>query len=165
MKIAVYAGTFDPLTLGHLSVIERAVQLFDELHVLIAENPEKRPLFTLEQRLDFLRDATRELGSVKVASTAGLVVEYARAMGARFLVRGVRGATDAEYEAWLAAADKGLAPEVQTLFLPADPELSRVSSSRLKQLSREGADVSAWATPRVAQALCFAFSTKEEQHV
>ena len=165
MKSAVYAGTFDPVTRGHLSVIQRGSQLFDALTVLVADNPEKRPLFSLAERLHFLRDATRDFPGVEIASTSGLVVEYARATGSQFLVRGVRGATDADYEAWLAAANLKLAPSIQTIFLPADPELSKLSSSRLKELAAARADISAYATPLVASALAALAPREEENHV
>ncbi|MFZ5893488.1 MAG: pantetheine-phosphate adenylyltransferase [Myxococcota bacterium] len=164
MKIALYAGTFDPLTLGHLSVIQRASQVFDSLLVVLAENPSKRPYFTLEERLAFLHDAISGFTNVEACCSHGLVVELAVARGARFLVRGVRGATDADYEAELAAANAALAPEIQTILLPADPQLSKVSSSRLKQLAATGCDVSAYATPLVARALAAAFASQEQNH-
>ena len=153
MKIALYAGSFDPVTRGHLSVIQRASELFDRLEVVIAENPTKQALFGLEQRLAFLRDAVHVFSNVSVSYTSGYVVELARQRGAGFLVRGVRGATDADYEAELAALNRRLAPSIQTVFLPAEPELSQLSSSALKALAAEGHDVSAWATPLVASAL------------
>lgn len=165
MKIAVYAGTFDPVTLGHVSVIRRASELFDRLHVVVAENPSKKPHFALEERLEFLRDAASEQRNVSVSFTAGFVVDYALNIGARVLVRGVRGATDAEYEAELAAANRRLAPSIQTVFLPADPELSKLSSSRLKELAALGMDVSAYATPRVVRALNAAFAKERSSHV
>ena len=165
MKIAVYAGTFDPVTLGHVSVIRRASELFDRLHVVIAENPAKKPYFSLKERLAFLSDAASDRDNVLVSTTPGLVVDYATALGARVLVRGVRGATDADYEAELAAVNRRLAPAIQTVFLPADPELSKISSSRLKELAAQGMDVSAYTTPAVARALYAAFSKEQSSHV
>jgi pantetheine-phosphate adenylyltransferase len=142
MRIAVYAGTFDPITHGHLSVIERAAPLFEELIVLIAVNPDKQPLFDVNERLEMIREATAHLPSITVDATPRYVVVYAREHGAGYLIRGVRGATDTEYEITLAAANRELAPEVTTMFLPADPGLSEVSSSRLKALALAGADIS-----------------------
>lgn len=153
MRSAVYAGTFDPITLGHLSVITRACELFERLYVLIAINPQKQPLFTLPQRLDFIREATAHLPPVEVAAFEGYVVHFARANGATVLVRGVRGATDADYESALAVANLELAPEIQTIFLPAHPELSNVSSSHLKALAAAGGDIRPYCTDAVARAL------------
>ncbi|HET9930273.1 MAG TPA: pantetheine-phosphate adenylyltransferase [Polyangiaceae bacterium] len=165
MRIALYAGSFDPVTLGHLSVIRRASELFDRLWVVIGENPTKTPYFSLEERLAFLRDASAGCPNVEVSFTRGFVVDYAKELGARVLVRGVRGATDADYEAELAAANRSLAPAIHTVFLPADPELSKLSSSRLKELASRGMDVSAYTTPLVASALVAAFGQEKSSHV
>jgi pantetheine-phosphate adenylyltransferase len=163
--IAVYAGTFDPITRGHLSVIERSAEIFQRSVVLIAINPGKTPLFSLDERLDFVRDATRHLSSVEAASTAGLVVDFARSVGARFLVRGIRGASDADYEAELARQNRELAAEIQSIFLPADRELSAVSSSGLKELARNGQDLSAYCTPLVTRSLGARFPIRKATHV
>lgn len=152
-RLAVYAGTFDPPTRGHVSVIERAAAIFDEVIVLSAVNPAKRPLFSPEERVAMLRESTRHLPNVCCDHTEDLVVAYARAQGARFLVRGVRGATDADYEIALAHANRALAPEVESVFLPADPRHSEVSSSRLKEMAAAGADITAYCHPGVAQRL------------
>ena len=109
MRLAVYAGTFDPITRGHLSVIERAAPLFDQLIVLCAVNPEKVPLFTLAERLEMITEATCHLPNVRCDASEGWVVEYARRRGAQVLVRGVRGATDADAETALANANLALA--------------------------------------------------------
>lgn len=153
MRIAIYAGTFDPVTRGHLSVIEAGSQAFDRLVVLIAVNPEKQPLFTVSERLDFIDQATLHLGNVSSDVTEGLVVEYARQKGARFMVRGIRGATDADYETCLANLNRTCAPEITTFFLPADPELAEVSSSRLKEMAGAGEDGSGFCSPDVWRAL------------
>ena len=165
MHVAVYAGTFDPITLGHLSVIERSVEIFERTVVLVAINPGKTPLFSGDERLDFIRDATRRLSSVEAASTTGLVVDFARSIGARFLVRGIRGASDADYEAELARQNRELASEIQSIFLPADRELSAVSSSGLKELARAGRDVSAYCTPLVARSLGAQLRASKGDHV
>ena len=165
MHIAVYAGTFDPITRGHLSVIERSAQIFQRSVVLIAVNPLKFPLFSVEDRLSFIRDATRHLPPVEAASAEGLVVDFARSVGARFLVRGIRGASDADYEAELACQNRELAPEIQSIFLPADRELSAVSSSKLKELARAGQDLSPYCTSLVARALGELHSRQEALRV
>lgn len=153
MRIAVYAGTFDPVTRGHLSVIERASRLFDGLWVVVAVNPEKEPLFSADERVAMLAEVTARWLNVRCARTDGYVVELARSHCARYLVRGVRGATDAEGEIALASLNHALAPEIETVFVPADPELSDVSSSRLKLLARAGADLSRICPPEIIERL------------
>jgi pantetheine-phosphate adenylyltransferase len=149
MRVAVYPGTFDPITLGHLSVIERGARLFDRLIVVIAVNPDKCPLFSLEERAEMIREATAHCLGVECASTTGLVVEFARERGARYLIRGIRGATDVEAEIALANANHELAPEIETVFVPAHPELSSVSSSQLKALAAQGLPISKYCSPEV----------------
>jgi pantetheine-phosphate adenylyltransferase len=153
IRIAVYAGTFDPITKGHLSVIERAARMFDRLVVVVAVNPNKRPLFSVEERLAMIADVTRAWPNVEAASTQGYVVELARSAGARYLVRGVRGITDIEAETALAHMNHELAPEVETVFIPAHAALSEVSSSRLKQLASEGADLAHYCPPEIIAPL------------
>lgn len=153
MRLAVYAGTFDPVTRGHLSVIERAARLFDGLWVVVAVNPQKRPLFGAGERVSMLEEVTARWPNVHCAQTDGYVVELARAHGARYLVRGVRGVTDVEGEIALANLNRALAPEIETVFVPADPELSEVSSSRLKELARTDADLSRICPPELVARL------------
>ena len=153
MRQAIYAGTFDPVTFGHLSVIERCARLFDRTWVVVAINHGKAPLFSLEERVSLLGEATFAWTNIEVVSTTGYVVELARELGARYLVRGVRGVTDTESELLLAKLNHQLAPEIETLFVPAHPELSQVSSSRLKELLLEGADISRYCPPHVAARL------------
>lgn len=152
-RAAVYAGTFDPITRGHLSVIERAATLFERVIVVVAVNPGKRPLFSVEERVHMIGDVTARLANVTCAATAGYVVELARQHGARYLVRGVRSATDVEGEIALADANRALAPEIETVFIPAHPELSEVSSTRLKQLARDGMDVARFCPAEIAGRL------------
>jgi pantetheine-phosphate adenylyltransferase len=149
MKSAIYAGTFDPPTFGHLSVVERAVKLFDQLWIVVAKNPQKQPLFSDDERVSLLRELVGGWSNVGVQHTAGYVVECARQLGARYLVRGVRGVTDIESEITLAHLNHGLAPEIETVFVPAHASLSEVSSSRLKQLALEGGDVARYCPPAV----------------
>jgi pantetheine-phosphate adenylyltransferase len=153
VRLAVYAGTFDPITLGHLSVIERAALLFDRVLVVIAVNPAKQPLFSVEERLALIAATTRGFANVDATFTAGYVVELARARNARYLIRGVRSVTDAAGEIELAALNRELAPEVETVFVTAHPGLSEVSSSALKELARHGADLGRYCVPLVAEAL------------
>jgi pantetheine-phosphate adenylyltransferase len=153
MRVALYAGTFDPITRGHLSVIERGARLFDSLLVVVAVNPNKEPLFTVEERVQMIREVTCPWTNVECGSTDGYVVELARAKGARYLVRGVRSCTDVEGEIALARMNHELAPEIETVFVPAHPELSGVSSSKLKELAIEGKDVSRYCPPEIAWRL------------
>jgi len=149
MCIAVYAGTFDPVTFGHLSVINSASRAFQKLIALIAVHPTKEPLFSVAERMDFIRDAIPDLDNVVCDYTNGLVVEYAREQGAGFLVRGVRNETDIRYETEIANTNYSLAPEIKTFFIPADPNLACVSSSRLKEMASRGEDGSAYCTQDV----------------
>lgn len=168
MRLAVYAGTFDPITLGHLSVVERGSLLFDRLFLLVAVNPRKSPLFSVEERVEMLREVCACFENVECESTAGYVVDFARAEGARYLIRGVRGSTDAESEITLANLNRELAPEIETVFVPAHPELSEVSSSKLKELSRNGGDVSKYCPPEIVtrlRARALDYREEEVRHV
>ncbi|MEC7526124.1 MAG: pantetheine-phosphate adenylyltransferase [Myxococcota bacterium] len=153
MTIAIYAGTFDPITTGHLSVVKEGVRLFAHVRLLIAVHPDKEPLFSLEERVALAREAVGPMPTVSVDGTSGYVVEYARAIGATVLVRGLRGAADAAYETELAQQNRSLAPEITTVMLPAEPSLSMVSSSELKERAARGEDIAAYAPPVVAARL------------
>jgi pantetheine-phosphate adenylyltransferase len=153
MRVALYAGTFDPITCGHLSVIERAAQLFDRLLVVVALNPNKQPLFSVEERVEMIRETVAPWPTVECTSTDGYVVELARRTGARYLVRGVRSCPDVEGEIALAHMNHELAPEIETVFIPAHPELSEVSSSRLKELVMQGRDISPYCQAGIAARL------------
>lgn len=152
MRVALYAGTFDPITRGHVSVIERAARIFDRLVVVVAVNPAKQPLFAVEERVEMIR-AVVTWPNVACASTEGYVVDLARAEAARYLVRGVRSCTDVEGEIALANMNHALAPEIETVFIPAHPELSEVSSSRLKELARASADLTRYCPAEIASRL------------
>ena len=153
MRVAVYAGTFDPITLGHLSVLQRGARLFQKLWVLVAVNPRKDPLFSGEERVQMIQEVTTRWPNVQAAWSDGFVVAFARTKGASYLVRGVRGATDAEEEITLANLNHQLAPEIQTVFIPAHPDLSDVSSSKLKALASDGLDISRYCPPGIEARL------------
>lgn len=150
---AVYAGSFDPITFGHRNVIEAAAALFEELIVLVAVHPTKSPLFSVEDRLAFIRLTVAHLARVSAASYEGYTVEYARSIGATYLVRGVRDGTDAAYETTLARINRELAPEVSTIFIPADTHLAEVSSSGLKQRASRHECIRGLCHPEVEVAL------------
>jgi pantetheine-phosphate adenylyltransferase len=153
MSIAVYAGTFDPVTLGHLSVLRQAARIFTHVRVLVAVNPAKTTLFSLEERVSMIGTLVAPIPNVSVDGSTGLCVEYARSIGASFLVRGVRGATDAEYETDLAQQNRELAPDVLTVLLPAEPKLSEVSSSELKRRAARGESLDGLCPPPIIARL------------
>ena len=134
-RVAIYTGSFDPVTLGHLNVIERSARLVDTLIVGIGRNTEKAALFSLEERVTLVTQATAEIANVEVKSFAGLAVEFVRQCGARVMVRGVRPLTDLAGEFTMMMANKHLDPGIETVFLMADEEFAHVSSSLLKQIA------------------------------
>jgi len=149
---AVCPGSFDPPTLGHLDVIGRAAGLFDELTVAVLVNPDKKGLFTLDERLELLRSTTAHLPSVKVDSFTGLLVDYCAAQGISAIVKGIRAVSDFDYELQMAQMNHGLTG-VDTLFLPTSPTYSFVSSSLVKQVASYGGDVDHLLPDVVATAL------------
>ncbi|MCO4772303.1 MAG: pantetheine-phosphate adenylyltransferase [Deltaproteobacteria bacterium] len=153
MIVALYPGSFDPLTPGHAAVVRQAARLFDHVRVLIADNPTKSPALSTAERLEAARDALGTLPNVSVDCTSGLVVEYARSIGAACLLRGIRDADDAAVEARMAAANRRLAPELPTLLLGAASTHAHISSSALKRMLTDGEDVSDWVSPALAARL------------
>ncbi|MHC4399812.1 MAG: pantetheine-phosphate adenylyltransferase [Planctomycetota bacterium] len=134
-RVAVYPGSFDPITLGHLNVIERISRLFDRLIIGVGINIEKRPMFDVGERTELIRLATAHLENVEIRSFSGLAVEFVKGCGARVMVRGVRPITDIPAELTMMMANRRLAPDVETLFMIADGELAHVSSSLIKQIA------------------------------
>ncbi|MBM4010535.1 MAG: pantetheine-phosphate adenylyltransferase [Planctomycetota bacterium] len=134
-RIAVYTGSFDPVTLGHLDVIGRASRIFDAVVVGVGINPDKQPLFSLEERVDLVKAAVAGLGNVRVERFSGLSVAFVRAQKAHVLLRGVRSLTDIEAEFTMTLANRKLDPAVETVFLMADAAYSHISSSLLKQIT------------------------------
>ena len=133
--VAVYTGSFDPITLGHLDVIGRASRIFGTIVVGVGINPDKHPLFSLEERVDLVKAAVAEFGNVRVELFSGLSVAFVREQGARVLLRGVRSLTDIEAEFTMTLANRKLDPSVETVFLMADAAYSHISSSLLKQIT------------------------------
>ncbi len=153
MNIAVYAGSFDPFTAGHLSVVRQAARVFSHVRILVAVNPDKKTLFTMEERLALIDELVRPMPHVTVDATSRYVVHYANDIGASFLVRGIRGASDATFETDLAQQNREIAPGILSVLLPAEPSLSSLSSSGLKERARRGEDISADAPEPVVRAL------------
>ena len=141
-RTCVYAGSFDPVTLGHEDIIRRAAMLCDRLLVTVMYNPAKKGCFTVEQRLELLRKITRDLPNVEVDAWDGLLVDYVRKTGADFVVRGIRGAQDMESETNLAEVNRRLLPGLETVFLMTKPELACVSSSIVREAALFNADFS-----------------------
>jgi len=154
MKLtAVYPGTFDPITNGHLDIISRGGTLFDRIIVAILRNPEKDPLFPLEERVDILRAVVGKRPSVAVEVFDGLLVEFARERGAQVIVRGLRALSDFEYEFQMTQMNQRLEPGIQTVFMMPSETYSYVSSRLVKEVARLGGDVSGLVPPEVAARL------------
>lgn len=154
---AVFPGTFDPVTLGHIDLIERAAALFDHLVVAVAAHHDKRHVLGVEERVALLEEAAAELENVEVTALDGLLVDGARRMGATAVVRGIRSAADLEYERQLALSNRAMAPELDTVMLLSSPEHAHVSSTLVRQIARLGGDLSPFVPPSVALALAGRF--------
>ena len=159
MGKAIYPGTFDPVTLGHLDLIRRASGVFDTLIVGVGENPAKRTLFTNRERIAMLRKETSSLPNVKVVGFKGLLVNFAVRQGVSVVVRGVRSMSDFEYELQMAVANRQSAG-VETMFMSPSPEYACISARLIKELASEGGDVSASVSPAVARKLAAKLARK-----
>ncbi|SDI28512.1 pantetheine-phosphate adenylyltransferase [Desulfosporosinus hippei] len=153
MRIAIYPGTFDPVTKGHLDILDRAKELFDGLIIAIASDSNKTPLFLPEERLDLLIEATKDMPNVNVRVFEGLTVEFARQCGAIAIIRGLRALSDFEYEFQLALMNKKIAPDIETIFLMTQSENSFISSSAIKWAAKLHAGVSDFVPVHVEKAL------------
>jgi pantetheine-phosphate adenylyltransferase len=156
---ALYPGSFDPITNGHLDVIERAARLFDHVLVAVADNNAKNALFSTEDRVSLIRQSVSALPNVKVTSFKGLLVDFAAASGARVVVRGLRAVTDFEYEFQMALMNKTLRPDLETIFLASREVFTYVSSRVIKEVARLGGDVTRMVPAPVAAALAAKFPT------
>ena len=153
MEEAIYPGSFDPITMGHLNIIERAHSIFSKITVLIAINPLKSPLFTPEESLDLIRRCTAQWPNVEVDYTEGLLIDYARNRGIHIAVRGLRAVTDFENEFSMALTNRSLWPEFDTVFLMTSSEYMYLSSSVVRQVAQLGGDVNQFVPPLVEAAL------------
>jgi pantetheine-phosphate adenylyltransferase len=156
---ALYPGSFDPITNGHLDVIERAARLFDHVLVAVADNNSKNALFSTEERVSLIRQSVTSLPNVQVTSFKGLLVDFAAASGARVVVRGLRAVTDFEYEFQMALMNKTLRPDLETIFLASREVFTYVSSRVIKEVARLGGDVTRMVPAPVAAALAAKFPT------
>lgn len=152
-KIAVFPGTFDPITKGHIDLIARAASCFDKVIVAVAQSPQKKPTFDLRQRVDLTKQVLTELPQVEVHGFATLLVDFAQQNGATAIVRGLRAVSDFEYEFQLANMNRCLAPAIETLFLTPASQYSFISSSLVREIAKYGGDVSKFVPPIVEKAL------------
>lgn len=153
MRRAIYPGSFDPITNGHLDVLQRAAGLFDELIVAVAQDNAKQSLFTLEERVELLIGATEHIPNLKVMPFQGLLVDFAKQQSAVALVRGLRAVSDFEFEFQLALMNRKLEPNLETMFLMPREELTYISSRLVKEISRLGGNVNQFVPPHVVAAL------------
>lgn len=164
MVIAVYPGSFDPATYGHLDVIRRASVSFDKVIVGVLHNSAKSPLFSVEERVNMLKEVTKDIPNVEVTSFAGLLIDFADACNAKIIVRGLRAVTDFEYELQWAQANRAVRPHLDTLFLVTNVEYSYLSSSAVRELARYHGDVNLFVPPYVEQKLDEKLDSKENEH-
>ena len=153
MKRAVYTGSFDPVTNGHMDIIRRASEIFDVLIVSILNNKEKTPLFSVEERVKILEEATKDLPNVQIDSFSGLLVDYAREKDLHVIVRGLRAITDFEYELQMAQTNRIMSPDLDTLFLTTSLEYAYLSSTTVKEVAAFGGDISAFVPPYVEEKI------------
>lgn len=142
MKIAIYPGSFDPITKGHLDVLETGAGIFDKVIIAVARNSEKNGFLTVDERVNLIKESISHLKNVEVDSFDGLTIEYARKMEAQILLRGLRAVSDFEYEMQLSQTNSALAPDVRTVFLITKPEYNFISSSTIREILFNGGDIS-----------------------
>lgn len=152
-SLAVYPGTFDPLTLGHEDLVRRSAKLFDRVIVGIADSRGKRPLFTLDERVDMAREILRDAHNIEVCGFSGLLIDFIRQHGAHIIVRGLRAVSDFEYEFQMAGMNRRLHPDVETVFLTPGDEFMFLSATIVREISLLGGDVSTFVQPLVARRL------------
>ena len=151
MNIAIVPGSFDPITNGHLDIIKRTSELFDVVYVSILSNSSKTPWFSVDERISLIQRATKDIPNVKVESFTGLLVDYARARNAKFIVKGLRAVSDFEYEFQMSLTNKKLAPEIETFFITTNAKYAYLSSSIVREVAKYGGDVSEMVPPEIIQ--------------
>ena len=160
MKIAIYAGSFDPVTRGHEDLIFRSLEFVDRLIVAVAINASKQPLFSVDERVELLRQVTSRDPRIEVRSFNGLLVDFAGAVGARVIIRGLRAVSDFEYEYQMALMNRHLSPNLETVFMVPSLDTTYISASLVREIAKYGGDVSTLVHPAVAQSLSAKFSAK-----
>lgn len=151
MRRAVYPGSFDPVTLGHLDIIERSSTMVDELIVGVLNNSAKNSLFSVDERVNMLKDVTAHLGNVRVVSFGGLLVDFAKKYDAKMVVRGLRAVTDFEYELQMSQTNRIISPELDTFFLTTDLRYAYLSSSTVREIGRYGGDISKFVPEKIVK--------------
>lgn len=159
MKKILFPGTFDPPTLGHLNMIERASNIFAEVHVVVSVNITKKPLFSPQQRIEMLNELVKDMPNVKVHVWDKLIVDFARKMDINIMLRGVRALADFSYEFELAMTNKALWPELDVIFMPTDPQFFVLRSSAIKEIALHGGDISTMVPPIVVKAMKTMFAS------
>jgi pantetheine-phosphate adenylyltransferase len=157
-SIAVCPGSFDPVTNGHLDIIKRGSKVFETVYVAVLNNAVKNPLFTVEERVELLKEVTKSIPNVKVESHSGLLMEYAKSKQAHTILRGLRAVSDFEYEMQITSANRVLEKNIETLFMMTNNQYSFLSSSIVKELAKYGGDVSELVPPIVKEAMLKKFS-------
>lgn len=152
-KIAIFPGSFDPITTGHVDIVERSLPLFDEVIVAIGVNTQKKTLFPLEDRITWIEDVFKDYPKVKVEHYSGLTINYCRARGANYIVRGIRSSADFEYEKTIAHLNKAMSPEIETLLILSKPELASISSTIVREIILGHGDISKFVPESVVSAI------------
>lgn len=151
--LAIYPGTFDPITLGHLDIIERSVSIFEEVVIAVGKNIGKQPLFTVEERVEMIERTTAHLNNVRVSYFDGLIVDYARKLDAKAMIRGLRAMSDFEFEFQMALVNRTLHPDLVQVFLMPHEAYTHLNSTIVREVSSFGGDISSFVTPYVAEVL------------
>jgi pantetheine-phosphate adenylyltransferase len=157
-SIAVCPGSFDPITYGHLDIIKRASKVFDQIHVVLLNNSSKNPLFSVDERISLISEVTKEFPNVKVDSFQGLLVDYAKGVGASAIIRGLRAVSDFEYEMQITSMNRVLNDEIETFFMMTNNQFSFLSSSIVKEVAKYGGDISELVPEAVQKALSGKFN-------
>ena len=153
MRTAIYPGSFDPVTYGHIDIIKRSAKMVDKLIIGVLSNSSKTPLFSVEERVKMLKEVTKDIPNVEVTSFAGLLIDFADVCNAKIIVRGLRAVTDFEYELQMAQTNRVLAPDIDTVFLTTSLEYAYLSSTIMKEVAGYDGDLSKFAPPEITEAV------------
>ena len=153
MKVAIYPGSFDPITNGHLDILKNASEIFDKVIIAVAHNGQKQSFLTTQERVELIKDCTKNLPNVEVDSFSGLTVDYAKKNGAEILIRGLRAVSDFEYEMQLSQTNSSLCEEIKTVFLTTKPEFNFISSTTIREILRNNGDISNFVPENVNEYL------------